>query len=53
MFFNLLQLRILVSADHHQGAHCYRVQQLNNMCIRLRYKYLQMCYPDANYRVLC
>jgi hypothetical protein len=49
---NLLHLHVSVTDDHHQGACCYRVQQLNNMCIRTRYNYLQMCYPDPNNSVV-
>jgi hypothetical protein len=32
--FTSLHLYVLVSVDHHQGACGYRVQQLNNMCLR-------------------
>jgi hypothetical protein len=44
-FLNLLHVYVSVTADHHEGAR-YRVEQLNNMCIRPKYNYLQLCYPN-------
>ena len=51
-FLTLLHLHISVTADHHRGSRCYKIQPPNNMCSRPRYNYLQLYHPDPKHRVI-